>query len=121
MAELQKRLNVLGINLASMETESGKGMYEVALDPETPLKAADSAILFRYHLKLLCREKGLIATFMARYQPIGQDAANGAHIYVSLYDSNGNNLFKHNEKILSSKGALSFRAFKALERVSFGV
>ncbi|RYV02742.1 glutamine synthetase [Shewanella sp. OPT22] len=104
MAELQKRLNTLGIGIASMETESGKGMYEVALEPETPLKAADNAVLFRHHLKLLCREKGLIATFMARYQPIGQDAACGTHIHLSLYDKTGNNLFKHDEKVLSAKG-----------------
>ncbi|AEV38710.1 glutamine synthetase, catalytic region [Pseudovibrio sp. FO-BEG1] len=104
MDAFRERMEGLGIGVSSMESEIGWGMYEVALEPASPLQAADNAVRARHHLKELCRERGLIATFMARYQPMGQDSANGTHVHVSLYDEMGHNIFYDKDAALSERG-----------------
>ncbi|MGG9999905.1 glutamine synthetase family protein [Pseudovibrio ascidiaceicola] len=104
MEAFRVRMDSLGIGVSSMESEIGWGMYEVALSPTSPLQAADNAVRARHHLKELCREHDLIATFMARYQPMGQDSACGTHVHISLYDEMGHNVFYDREAVLSERG-----------------
>ncbi|MEW5421624.1 glutamine synthetase family protein [Amorphus sp. 3PC139-8] len=84
-AEWMRRLKSIGIGVSSIVTEFGYGMYEYALQPMTPLAAADAAIRANLHLKELCAERDLVATFMPRFQPPGRESACGAHHHVSLW------------------------------------
>lgn len=92
MMELMARLSSLGIVLPAVTTEYGYGMYEVALPPKSPLEAADDAARVKLHIREFAAERGLVATFMARFQPPGKESACGAHHHISLW-RNGANIF----------------------------
>jgi glutamine synthetase len=92
VAELMTRLTGIDVGLSSFVTEYGYGMYEVALQPKSPLAAADAAMRFKLHLRELCAEWGLVATFMTRFQPPKQESACGAHHHVSLWREGRNAL-----------------------------
>ena len=83
--EFMQRLESIGIGVASFVTEYGHGMYEFALTPKTAVEAADDAVRAKLHLRELCAERGLVATFMARFQPPGKESACGAHHHISLW------------------------------------
>ncbi len=89
-AELMDRLGSMGIALAAVTTEYGRGMYEIALPPKPPLEAADDAARMKLVLQDLCLERNLIPTFMARFQRPGQESACGAHHHQSLWRDNAN-------------------------------
>ncbi|WP_224544815.1 glutamine synthetase family protein [Mesorhizobium sp. CA16] len=84
-AEFITRMKSIDIGVASLVTEYGYGMYEYALTPKSALAAADAAMRAKLHLRELCAERGLVATFMTRFQPPGKESACGAHHHVSLW------------------------------------
>jgi len=103
--ELMRRMASLGAPLASFVSEYGRGMYEFALQPLAPLAAADAAMRAKHHVKELCLEKGLVATFMTRFQSLGSESASGAHIHQSLIDkASGRNAFQDPDGPLSETG-----------------
>lgn len=83
--EFMRRMEMLGIGVASFVTEYGYGMYEFALTPKPAVEAADDAMRAKLHLRELCAERGLVATFMTRFQPPGKESACGAHHHLSLW------------------------------------
>ncbi|MAM13901.1 MAG: glutamine synthetase [Rhizobiaceae bacterium] len=85
VTEFIRRMDSLGIGVASFVTEYGHGMYEYALTPKTAVEAADDAVRAKLHLRELCAERGLVATFMTRFQPPGKESASGAHHHLSLW------------------------------------
>lgn len=85
VCEFIRRMESLGIGVASFVTEYGYGMYEFALTPKPALEAADDAVRAKLHLRELCAERGLVATFMTRFQPPGKHSACGAHHHISLW------------------------------------
>ena len=92
VAQFIERLASIGIGVASFVTEYGYGMYEFALTPKTPLEAADDAVRAKLHLREFCAERGLVATFMTRFQPPGKESACGGHHHQSLWQG-GKNAF----------------------------
>jgi len=85
VTEFISRMESLGVGVASFVTEYGYGMYEFALTPKTAVEAADDAMRAKTHLQELCAERGLVATFMTRFQPPGRESACGAHHHLSLW------------------------------------
>ena len=85
VTEFMRRMESLGIGVASFVTEYGYGMYEFALTPKDAVEAADDALRAKMHLQELCAERGLVATFMTRFQPPGKESACGAHHHLSLW------------------------------------
>ncbi|WP_420860815.1 glutamine synthetase family protein [Algirhabdus cladophorae] len=71
--------------------ESGLGQFEVNLNHQDAMKAADDAMLFKTLVKGLARKHGLCATFMAK--PYETDAGNGLHVHFSVLDKAGQNVF----------------------------
>jgi len=92
MAEFIERLASLDIGVASVVTEYGYGMYEFALAPKPALQAADDAMRAKLHLRELCAEKNMVATFMTRFQTPGRESACGGHHHQSLW-RDGKNAF----------------------------
>ncbi len=92
--EYLRRMTSIGAPAASFVSEYGHGMYEFALKPLPALAAADAAVRAKQHMKELCLERGLIATFMTRFQSVGGESASGLHIHQCLLDSeSGANAF----------------------------
>jgi glutamine synthetase len=103
VAELATRLAGIDVGLASFVTEYGYGMYEAALPPKSPLTAADDAMRFKFHLRELCAEHAMVATFMTRFQPPKKESACGAHHHVSLW-RDGKNILAAGTNQLSEAG-----------------
>ena len=81
----------MGIAAQTATCESGVGQFEVTLNHQDALRAADDTWLFKALIKGLARTHGFAATFMAK--PFPDDAGNGMHMHFSVLDDNGQNVF----------------------------
>ncbi len=74
-----------------MTCEGGVGQFEVTLNHQTAMKAADDALLIKQLLRETARNHGFAATFMAK--PYSDDAGNGMHVHFSVVDETNKNIF----------------------------
>ena len=81
----------MGIAAQTATCESGVGQFEVTLNHQDALRAADDTWLFKALIKGLARQYGFAATFMAK--PFADDAGNGMHLHFSMLDEAGRNVF----------------------------
>ena len=88
--EFMDRMAAIEIGVDSFHTELGGGMVEFALTHAPALEAADHAARAKTYFKELCAERGLVATFMAKWKPT--DSGCGAHVHQSLW-RDGQNAF----------------------------
>lgn len=93
-AEFMRRMKGIGITVEVFHTELGDGAVEFALAPESAVKAADNAARAKTYFRELCHERGLVATFMAKWDPA--QAGCGGHIHQSLW-RDGSNSFHNPE------------------------
>lgn len=85
---------------SSSQTEWAPGQFEINLNHvEDPLLACDHAVLLKRLIKGVARQLGHGATFMAK--PFSEHSGNGMHMHISLYDSEGNNVFAQNDDGIS--------------------
>jgi glutamine synthetase len=73
-----------GIEIEGYNREHGPGMYEMNIHYADALTAADRTMLFKTGVKELCHQKGLTATFMAKWND-REDGSSG-HSHMSLWD-----------------------------------
>lgn len=85
-----RRMRSIGISVEVFHTELGLGAIEFAMAPAEALSAADNAIRAKTYFREICAERGLTATFMAKWR-IG-DSGCGAHVHQSIW-KNGHNAF----------------------------
>ena len=97
-----ERMNGAGMSVDAMHTELGYGMLEIALGHAPPLEAADKAARAKVYFKQLCRERGLTATFMAKWK--GDESGSGGHVHQSLWQD-GKPAFPGDTYGLSEAGA----------------
>jgi len=72
--------------------EFAAGQFEINLHHvEDVLAACDHAVLLKRLVKGVAAEQGMGATFMAK--PFADQPGSGLHIHISVYDSEGNNIF----------------------------
>lgn len=82
-------------------SEYGQGQFEINLHHiSDPALACDHAVLLKRAVKAAARKHGFVACFMAK--PFSDDAGNGLHIHMSMYDKNGVNLFSRGRDNLAS-------------------
>ena len=86
MAEVCRRLEVLGVPWEAWNAEAATGQFELNIEPSAPLDAADHVLLARAMCKDVAEEQGLSVTFMPR---VTEDYGNGLHVHHSLADDNG--------------------------------
>jgi len=96
---LYEGCEAMGIPAQTAISESGMGQFEVNLNHQDALRAADDAWLFKTLVRGVARQHGCAATFMAK--PYLQDAGNGMHVHFSVMDDAGNNVFNSGD----SKGS----------------
>ncbi|WP_413870852.1 glutamine synthetase family protein [Albidovulum sp.] len=89
-AEFIRRMRGIGITVEVFHTELGLGAVEFAMAPAGAMEAADNAIRAKTYFRELCAERGLTATFMAKWR-VG-DSGCGAHVHQSVW-KDGRNLF----------------------------
>ncbi len=88
MAELQGQLAGSGIELEGLHTETGSGVYEVALAAGDALGAADQAAMFKTAVKQIAHRRGLAATFMAKWN--AEFPGCSGHLHQSLWRGGSN-------------------------------
>lgn len=81
----------MGIPAQTATSEAGIGQFEITLNHQNALRAADDTWAFKTLIKGLARQHGFAATFMAK--PFADDAGNGMHLHFSVLDGNGKNIF----------------------------
>ncbi|WP_394824196.1 glutamine synthetase family protein [Pendulispora albinea] len=93
MHDILDRMSAFDIPIEGLHTETGPGVYEVALRYDAALRMADKAALFKTALKQLCASRGLSVTFMAKWNA-DLPGASG-HLHQSLWRRHGDttNLF----------------------------
>ncbi len=83
-------MEAFDVAIEGLHTETGPGVYEVAIKYDTALRSADKAALFKTAMKQLCARLGYSVTFMAKFHH-GLPGSSG-HIHQSLW-KDGKNLF----------------------------
>ncbi|MBO9472438.1 glutamine synthetase [Shimia sp. R10_1] len=90
-SEIYNGATAMGIPLQTMTCESGIGQFEVTLNHQPAMKAAQDALLIKQLIRATARKHGVAATFMAK--PYADDAGNGMHVHFSVVDKTGANVF----------------------------
>ncbi|MGE0784460.1 MAG: glutamine synthetase family protein [Sandaracinaceae bacterium] len=78
-------MEAFGIPIEAVHTETGPGVWEVALRYTDAIEAADRAALFKTTMKTLASRHGLAVTFMAKWN--ASLPGSSGHIHMSLMDS----------------------------------
>ncbi|HEY1953964.1 MAG TPA: glutamine synthetase family protein [Polyangiaceae bacterium] len=85
-------MEAFGIPIEGLHTETGPGVYEVAIRYDEALAMADKAALFKSGMKQLCARRGLLPTFMAKWND--KLPGSSGHLHQSLWSMDGkSNLF----------------------------
>jgi glutamine synthetase len=77
-----------GIPIEGLHTETGPGVYEVAIKYASALEMADRAALFKTSLKQLCMRFGVVPTFMAKWN--AELPGSSGHLHQSLWKGKSN-------------------------------
>jgi glutamine synthetase len=90
MADILDKMTAFDVEIEGLHTETGPGVYEVAIRYDDMLRAADKAALFKVGLKQIAHEHGLSVTFMAKWN--AALPGSSGHIHQSLFKG-GKNVF----------------------------
>jgi glutamine synthetase len=85
---LMDEMRAFGIPIEGLHTETGPGVYEVAILFSEALEAADRAILFKTGAKEIGSRFGVMPSFMAKWSQ--QYPGCSGHIHQSLSDGKSN-------------------------------
>ena len=77
-----------GVNIELFHTELGPSQQELSIRHADVLRAADNVCLVRETVRGVARQVGLLATFAPK--PWLNQAGNGAHIHLSLWENDSN-------------------------------
>ncbi len=81
---VRNNLKKAGILVEAQKGEWGYGQMEINLRYADALEMADRHAIYKNGLKEMAVQKGLLATFMAKYA--NHDSGNGMHVHCSFWD-----------------------------------
>lgn len=91
MAAILDGMRAFDVEIEGLHTETGPGVYEVAIRYDDALRAADKAALFKVGMKQIAHEHGLSVTFMAKWN--AALPGSSGHLHQSLWKK-GENVFE---------------------------
>ncbi|HOW84727.1 MAG TPA: glutamine synthetase family protein [Candidatus Aminicenantes bacterium] len=92
--EIQLLLHRMGVTTEYDHHETAPSQHEIDLRYLEAVEAADTAMIFRYMVKKVCRMHGLYATFMPK--PVNGQNGSGMHVHQSLWRGGRNLFFEKN-------------------------
>jgi len=98
---LMDEMLAFGVPIEGLHTETGPGVYEVALQFSGALEAADRAILFKTGAKEIGKRFGVMPSFMAKWNAALPGCSG--HIHQSLSDGKSNLFYDAKSKRSMSK------------------
>ncbi len=90
MRDIMHGMRDFDIEIEGLHTETGPGVYEVAIRYDDAQKTADRAALFKVALKQIVHRHGVSVTFMAKWN--SALPGSSGHLHQSLW-KNGKNAF----------------------------
>jgi glutamine synthetase len=81
-------MSAFDIPIEGLHTETGPGVYEVAIRYDEALRMADKAALFKTAMKQICAKRGLSCTFMAKWN--AELPGSSGHLHQSLWKEKTN-------------------------------
>ena len=107
--EICLTLEQMGFEIEASHHEVAAGQHEIDFKYAPALRTADNVMTFKLAVKTLAQKNGLHATFMPK--PIFGINGSGMHTNMSLFDSQGRNIFyDENDPRKLSKACYSFIA-----------
>jgi glutamine synthetase len=107
--ELMDALGSMGLEIEVGHHEAARGQHEIDFRFADALRTADNVMTFKYAVKAIAAQHGLIASFMPK--PIFGISGSGMHTHMSLFDTKGNTIFfDKDDDFKLSKTAYSFLA-----------
>jgi glutamine synthetase len=88
MADILAKSKAFDIDIESLHTETGPGVYEAAIRYDEVMRAADKAALFKVAMKQIAFEHGLAVTFMAKHS--ADLPGSSGHLHQSLWTGDQN-------------------------------
>ncbi|HEX7671274.1 MAG TPA: glutamine synthetase family protein [Polyangiaceae bacterium] len=88
MRDILDGMRDFDICIEGLHTETGPGVYEVAIRYDEVMKAADQAALFKVAMKQIAHRHGLSATFMAKWNATLPGCSG--HLHQSLWAGDRN-------------------------------
>ena len=98
---LMDEMLAFGVPIEGLHTETGPGVYEVAITFSAALEAADRAILFKTGAKEIGKRFGVMPSFMAKWN--AQLPGCSGHIHQSMTDGKSNLFYDAKSKRSMSK------------------
>jgi len=106
---IAEQIRRMGLEVNTVHHEIAAGQHEIDISAQEALKAADDVVTFRYTLKAIAQQHGLIATFMPK--PFHGQPGSGMHVHQSLSRlADGGNAFAGNDDYGLSETAKHFIA-----------
>ncbi|MDQ6934546.1 MAG: glutamine synthetase family protein [Actinomycetota bacterium] len=99
-----------GVQVEQFHPEYAAGQLELAVAPEAPVDAADTAVLVRSTIRAVGERFGFRSSFSPKVDPAG--VGNGGHVHLSLWQ---------NEKNLFAGGTRRYGLTETAEAFSAGV
>lgn len=90
-ADISIALDAFGIKTYTSHHEVSDGQHEINFRYADAITTADRVITLKYVTKVIARKHDLHASFMPK--PLFAFSGSGMHTHLSLFDSNGNNVF----------------------------
>jgi len=101
-------MEAFDIPIEALHTETGPGVYEVAIRYDEALRMADKAALFKTAMKQLCARRGIAVTFMAKWN--AELPGCGGHLHQSLWRGKENVFHDPSDPHTLSAAARSYAA-----------
>ena len=80
---IMDEMSAFDLEIEALHTETGPGVYEVAIRYDEALRMADKAALFKTAMKQLAARMGLVVTFMAKHN--AALPGSSGHLHQSLW------------------------------------
>jgi glutamine synthetase len=104
LLHMLRQLRDAGLRVTAANHEFSPGQFEINLGHTGLLDAADRSFRLKSAVQEIARQRGLLATFMAK--PFNDEGGSGFHVHASLGDDSGANIFgdPHGPDGLSAPG-----------------
>jgi glutamine synthetase len=90
LLHLLRQLRDAELQVTAANHEFAPGQFEINLGHSELVDAADRAFRLKSAVQEIARQRGLLATFMAK--PFNDEGGSGFHVHVSLADESGRNV-----------------------------
>jgi glutamine synthetase len=91
LLHMLRQLRDAGLAVTAANHEFSPGQFEINLGHSDLVDAADRSFRLKSAVQEIARQRGLLATFMAK--PFNDEGGSGFHVHVSVNDEAGRNVF----------------------------